>query len=700
MSKLPKRAIEDHFPFEMVSLLAERESWRKEVYRPIYYIHKWWARRLGSVFRAIVISSCVDENQNIEDLFYRPLSFPNKIIFDPFMGSGPTIGESIKLGCKVIGRDINPVSYFMVSTAIENYSMFKVKEAYKKIDSNVSERIKSLYKTKLENGEFADVLYYFWVKLINCPKCDNEIELFKKRIFSKHAYPKKHPQSKAVCPKCGEINDVLYNDTKTVCQSCNNPYNPQEGNIHNSKVKCPNCSNEFKLIDAVRKQEVPPKHKMYAKLVYLQDGSKVYLPINKFDIQLYDNSKDMLPDFAKLIPNERLTHGHNTKQVLNYNYKYWNQMFNSRQLVALAILLSEINKIEDVETKKLFVCLFSGLLEFNNMFASFKGEGTGAVRHMFFHHILKPELQPIEANVWGTPKSSGSFSTLYKSRIIKALNYKNDPFELKLTKKGSKNISEKVFGINYPVKNRIASNYSEFVDDNVTYLSVGDSSKTDLEKETVDLVITDPPFFDNVHYSELADFFYVWIRKFFEEDLIFKEETTRSINEVQNINVNLFGDRLAAVFKECSRVLKKNGLLIFTYHHSKYEGWISVYRSIREAGFVVINSYPVKAEMSVSVPILKSKQPINFDLIIICKNEEEVKPNNLPKDILQKPFEITKEIADKLKSTGFKMSIADIKVILMGQLFSELSSLKDMNKEISILSELVDTIDSKIVNFK
>ena len=51
--------------------------------------------------------------------------------------------------------------------------------------------------------------------------------------------------------------------------------------------------------------------------------------------------------------------------------------------------------------------LFSGVLEFNNMFASYKGEGTGAVRHMFSHHILKPERTPIEANVWGTPKSSG-----------------------------------------------------------------------------------------------------------------------------------------------------------------------------------------------------------------------------------------------------------------------------------------------------
>ena len=63
----------------------------------------------------------------------------------------------------------------------------------------------------------------------------------------------------------------------------------------------------------------------------------------------------------------------------------------------------------------------SDALEFNNIFASCKGKWTGAVRHMFSHHILKPERMPIEANPWGTPKSSGAFSSLYKSRLLRSL---------------------------------------------------------------------------------------------------------------------------------------------------------------------------------------------------------------------------------------------------------------------------------------
>jgi len=72
------------------------------------------------------------------------------------------------------------------------------------------------------------------------------------------------------------------------------------------------------------------------------------------------------------------------------------------------------------------------VLEFNNVFASYKGEGTGAVRHLFSHHILKPERTPIEANVWGTPKSSGSFLTLFKTRILRAIDYRQSPVEIRL----------------------------------------------------------------------------------------------------------------------------------------------------------------------------------------------------------------------------------------------------------------------------
>src|SRR5215813_11123873 len=100
----------DSFPIEFISQLAERESWRKEVHRPIYHVHKWWAKRLGSVFRGILLGCLLPEDWGLDEEFYRIRPPAETVVFDPFMGSGTTVGEAHKLGLVALGRDINPVA--------------------------------------------------------------------------------------------------------------------------------------------------------------------------------------------------------------------------------------------------------------------------------------------------------------------------------------------------------------------------------------------------------------------------------------------------------------------------------------------------------------------------------------------------------------------------------------------------------------
>ena len=146
---------------------------------------------------------------------------------------------------------------------------------------------------------------------------------------------------------------------------------------------------------------------MYAKLVLTPDGKKEYHPINEYDLSLYSEAAIALARSVHSIPEETIVHGYNTKQVLNYGFQSWDQMFNARQLFSISTLGARIKEIGDNSLRDAFTCLLSGALEFNNMFASYKGEGTGAVRHMFYHHILKPERTPLEANIWGDTEEFG-----------------------------------------------------------------------------------------------------------------------------------------------------------------------------------------------------------------------------------------------------------------------------------------------------
>ena len=157
-----RRLIEsDAFPFEFISQLAEMESWRKEVYRPIYHIHKWWAKRLGSVFRGILLGSALPDSENLVEAFYRQHDFAGLTVFDPFMGSGTTIGEAHKLGFTALGRDINPVACESVRVSLGPLDRDALMKAFGQLSAGVGERIRALYQTADAEGHVCDALYFF-----------------------------------------------------------------------------------------------------------------------------------------------------------------------------------------------------------------------------------------------------------------------------------------------------------------------------------------------------------------------------------------------------------------------------------------------------------------------------------------------------------------------------------------------------------
>ncbi|MCC6489503.1 MAG: DUF1156 domain-containing protein [Candidatus Hydrogenedentes bacterium] len=678
------RAIEDDsFPFEALSDIAEVESWRKEINRPTTHIHKWWAQRLGTVFRALTIGAFAPSGANGFDLFYMPVRIPGGTVFDPFMGSGTTLAETVKLGARAIGRDINPVAHFLVKCALSIHDRKATLETFRAIERDVADEVRSYYRATLPDGTQADVLYFFWVKTVDCPSCAAPVDLFGSQIFARHAYPKKVPQAQAVCPHCGGINAVHVEDRDVNCSSCKKAFDPGEGPAKGQSAACPSCDHSFPIARTIRASDKPPAHRMYAKLVLLPDGSKAYHPITDEDRTLYAKAERTLAKRKNAYPVVAIEPGYNTNQALGYNYRNWHEMFNARQLLCLSILAERIRAIADPVLRDLFTCLFSGALEFNNMFASYKGEGTGAVRHMFAHHILKPERVPLEANPWGTPKSSGSFSTMFEGRIRRALDYADDPFELRVAGKGGK--TEKIFGLSEKIGTPVAETYRAFAKGGRVYLSCGDSGSTDLPDGSVDAVLTDPPFFDNVHYSQLADFFHVWQRHILGENGLRTDGTTRSDREVQNADGDEFTDRLAAVWRESHRVLKEDGLLAFTYHHSRQEGWRCVLQALMEAGFGISAVHPIKAEMSVAMPKLQAKEPIDLDIILVCRKRSRMEAHRWNGDLWGTVAPPAQAQAGRLRASGRRLSRNDVRIIVMAQLLRQVSRSPTMASALHLL---------------
>lgn len=691
------RAIEDvRFPFEHLSDIAELESWRKELNRPVYHLHKWWAQRLGSVFRAMLIGSFAPEGSDVLRLFYQRLRLSGAVVFDPFMGSGTTVGETLKLGARAIGRDINPVAYFVVRNALSVHSRQQVIETFRAIERDVAPVLRGFYQACLPGG-MRDVLYYFWVKVVPCPHCAQPVDLFSSYVFAKHAYPSKHPGAHALCPHCGAINRLRYDADRARCATCGAEFHPNTGPARGATATCPGCNHAFAIAKAVRRHEGPPAHRLYAKMVLQPDGSKHYLPIDEYDLALYTRASSLLRQRTNAYPVVAIEPGHNTNQALNYCYTHWHHMFNDRQLYCSSVLAQRIGEIADDRLRDLFTCLFSGTLEFNNMFASFKGEGTGAVRHMFSHHILKPERMPLEANLWGTPKSSGAFSTLFESRLLRALDYCENPFEIGEKYEGKEFKSEKVFGLSCPLGHDVAHTASEFQDGKDLYLSCGDSAHTDLPDHCVDAIVTDPPFFDNVHYSELADFFFAWQSYMLNTRNMPASTSTRSVSEVQQRDPTVFTQHLCNVWTECHRVLRPDGLLVFTYHHSRAEGWQCLLEAIVRAGFGIVAAHPIKAEMSVATPKQQAKEPIDLDIILVCRKREAGSLNKVPLgQLLEGSAEEAIDQVVRFNTHGRYLSRNDVRVVLMAHIIKNLSWQPILAASISYLNSHNGAVEKTI----
>jgi putative DNA methylase len=691
-----RRLIEsDSFPFEFISQLAEMESWRKEVHRPIYHLHKWWAKRLGSVFRGILLGSILPDSENLVEAFYRPHDFAGFTVFDPFMGSGTTIGEAHKLGFTALGRDINPVACESVRVSLGPLDRDALMKAFGQLSAGVGERIRALYETADAEGHLCDALYFFWVKTLPCPACSANVDLFPTYIFVRNAYPDRKPEVRVLCPECAGIFSADANDKQVRCPHCKHGFDLHAGPASGASATCQKCRQVFPIAKTAKAIGHPPAHRMFAKLVLNGSGEKLYLPVTRKDELAYQRCSEELRRSGLPLPTLELKDGHNTRQVLNYAYRSWREFFNDRQLLALGWLHAAILELPDSAARAALRTVFSGVLEFNNMFASYKGEGTGAIRHMFAHHILKPERVPIEGNVWGTSKSSGSFSTLFKSRLVRAIEYHSAPFELEIERTNGSSKGKRVFGGSPPFAGHVETKWPPppRPASRAIHLSCGSSASTGLSDASVDLVVTDPPFFDNVHYSELADFFFAW-QQLGPSPFVGRRMTTRHAEEVQDTSAEQFAAKLRSVFAECCRVLREDGLLVFTYHHSRMDGWTSLADAVVGAGFSLANCHPVKSEMSVAAPKSQAKEPIQLDVVLVCqKQTADSRARSDAKIAFRQAVAHAASKAKRLQECGLTLSVNDRRVILISQFLVETCAGRSAEELTDVLSSNLTDLD-------
>ena len=197
--------IERSFDISFVADLALREKQIQQNYRPIIAVHKWFARRPGTLFRSLLLAEFADAP--LREAFYQGHSFKNVSVLDPFMGGGTTLLEANRLGCAVTGFDINPMAYWIVREEIEALDLPAYVEAASALRDVLEEQVGHLYRTRcLKCGSAeAHAKYFLWVKTLNCRKCAKAVDLFPHYLVSED---RRHPANVFICWKCSEIYEA------------------------------------------------------------------------------------------------------------------------------------------------------------------------------------------------------------------------------------------------------------------------------------------------------------------------------------------------------------------------------------------------------------------------------------------------------------------------------------------------------------
>src|SRR5919108_5334453 len=171
-------SIEKKFDISFISSLALREKQVQQNYRPIIAVHKWFARRPGTLFRSLLIAEF--REGSLRDNYFRANKLTGIRVADPFMGAGTPLFEANRLGCDIIGYDINPMAYWIVRQEIEQLDLSAYREAARKLIESLDNQIGILYRTKCLhcNSTEAQAKYFLWVKTQTCQECDKGIDLF------------------------------------------------------------------------------------------------------------------------------------------------------------------------------------------------------------------------------------------------------------------------------------------------------------------------------------------------------------------------------------------------------------------------------------------------------------------------------------------------------------------------------------------
>src|SRR5216683_2052307 len=697
-----RRLIEDLIPIREISAEASREKSLR--HGNISTLHLWWARRPIVAARAAVYGALVPAPTDAKEretymARMRKLcswDIPNGVleqarkdileanggqpprVLDMFAGGGSIPLEALRLGCEAYAVELNPVAHIIELCTLvypQKYGPSLVADV-KKWGEWVIERAKAqlaeFYPSPQSEQQTNDEIVqstlsgeqsptqssraltpiaYLWTRTVPCPNptCGAAVPLVRQTWLRKK-------EGNYVALRMRPDHDTKKVRFERVQSSTLEGlgFDPEAGSRRGNTI-CLHCGATVNS-DYVKQEGCAGrmKHELIAVVATKQESKgKTYLDINHF--QSWIPSEEYIQKHVlEICQREHLTlpeedlpkEDSRNFWVVEYGLDRFVELFTPRQLLALLTLTAEAclayttmleKGIEPKHAKA--ITTYLGLLidrfaDYNSTVCSWHNSRE-TIGHTYARQTLPMAWDFVEVNPFGGGSGSVTGALDWILEALQTLVDSGQPAHVYRTS----------------------------------------ATKLLLEDAILDAVITDPPYYDNVSYADLSDFFYVWLKRsigflypeHFSTHLTPKKQEAIMAayrhNKHKEIARQSYETMMAQAFSEAYRVLKPGAPLVCVYAHKTTLGWSTLIEALRHTGFVITEAWPLDTEMK-ERSVARGTASLASSIFLVARRRENEETGDYVSQVRPQLISIINERLDTLIGAG--LTGADLIIATIG----------------------------------
>jgi putative DNA methylase len=570
--------------WDKLSARVQAEQRNRECYTPPISVFRWWARRPHALIGEVLDAARADS------IAGRP------VVSDPFSGGGTVALEAARRGLHVYAQDLHPWPIRGLLTALDGIDADALEAAGNELMTALEPLRKELYGSRCPvHGDASEITHTFWVEEIQCPSCEGSVFLYPYGLISTGSRQRDETHGYFGCSGCGSVTRSGLAVPERRCRGCRRRLASADRRLSpKRRVTCRHCRHQFALFDPIR---------MGRRVVLVQrfcesaDGNVLHLSYpTGADIEQAERQAGPIPESL----DEPIPAGIETAVLRRAGFERWRDLYPARQIEVMlrAAEIARHRRFPTLIRRRLLlaICGASEMAGYVSRWDRYYPKAFEAIAN---HRYATIGLS-VETNLLG-PRGRGTLPRRLRASI-KAARWVHQHFPEQ---------ARPALAVGARAQRRAWHG---------TVLTHGSSERQIPQSNVVDLVVTDPPYFDDVQYGELASLFLVWARavRFIPKGVALDLRREAVPNTNRATTPHEYERLLTRIFKETRRTLAPEGRLILTFHNRELEAWLALGRALNAASFSIEALAVVHAENEKDHP-KRTGRTFTKDLVLECR---------------------------------------------------------------------------------